>query len=178
MTTEYNLQICLTVESRKEKGGETNIGIIVHSHTGHTLSVAMKLKEKLSAAGHVVTLEQVETAGPVKLSATSAELKTRPAIDTYDALVFGSPVHGGRMSAAMTSYLEQITSLQGKRAACLVTHFFHREWGGNQTIKLMKEVCESKGATVCGSGSVGWLSLGRKRRISKVVDNLANCFEL
>jgi flavodoxin len=140
-----------------------NIGMIVYSQTGHTLSVAMELKEKLSAAGHVVTLEQVETAGPVKLSAQSAELKTKPAIDTYDALVFGCPVRGGRMSAAMTSYLEQITSLQGKRVACLVTHFFFRGWGANQTIKLMKEVCESKGATVCGSGSVRWLSLRRYR---------------
>jgi NAD(P)H dehydrogenase (quinone) len=153
-----------------------NIGIIVHSNTGHTLSVAMKLKEKLSTAGHVVTLEQVETAGPVKLSARSAELKTKPAIDIYDALVFGSPVHGGRMSAAMTSYLEQIPSLQGKRVACLVTHFFRREWGANQTIELMKEVCESKGATVCGSGNVKWLSLSRKRQISRVVDSLSELF--
>jgi len=153
-----------------------NIGIIVHSHTGHTLSVAMKLKEKLSAFGHAATLEQVQTAGPVKLSAQSAELKTKPAIDTYDALVFGSPVHGGRMSAAMTSYLEQIPSLQGKRVACLVTHFFRREWGADQTIELMKEVCESKGATVCGSESVRWLSLSRKRQISRVVDSLSELF--
>ena len=49
----------------------------------------MKLKEKLSIAGHMVTLEQLETAGPVSLSATSAELKTVPAIETYEALVFG-----------------------------------------------------------------------------------------
>ena len=155
-----------------------NIGIIVHSQTGHTLSVATRLKEKLSAAGHAVNLERVEVSEPAKPGATDVQLKTKPEIDTYDALVFGSPVWGGRMSAAMTSYLEQVTSLQGKKVACLVTGLFPAGWGRNQTVAQMKEVCESKGATVCGSGSVGWLSLGRKRKISRVVDNLANCFEL
>jgi len=153
-----------------------NIGIIVHSHTGHTLSVATKLKEKLSAAGHMVALKQVEPAGSVDLSAKSAELKTKPAIDAYDALVFGSPVWGGHMSAPMTSYLEQLPSLQGKKVACLVTHFFFRGWGAKQTIALMKEVCESKGGTVCGSGSVRWLSLNRKHQISREVDRLSELF--
>ena len=155
-----------------------NIGIIVYSHTNHTFSVAMKLKERLSAAGHVVRLERVEVYGPAKLGATYVRLKTKPEIDTYDALVFGSPVRGGAMPPAMTSYLEQVASLQGKRVACLVTHFFPPEWGANQTIKRMKEICESKGATVCGSGDVGWPRLGLKRRIAYVVDNLADCFSL
>ena len=101
-----------------------NIGIIVYSQTGHTLSVAMKLEEKLSAAGHVVNLERVEIYGPDRPGATHVSLKTKPSIDAYDALVFGSPVRGGMMPPAMTSYLEQVTSLQGKRVVCLVTHFF------------------------------------------------------
>lgn len=41
-----------------------NIGIIVYSISGHTLSVAAKLGEKLSAAGHAVTLERLETEVP------------------------------------------------------------------------------------------------------------------
>jgi flavodoxin len=154
-----------------------NIGIIVYSRTGHTLSVATKLKEKLSAAGHAVTLERLEAIGPVSLSATSAELKTKPAIGAYEALVFGSPAQGGMPAPPMTSYLEQVASLEGKKVACLATHFFPRGWGGNQTLAQMKAVCESKGATVCGSGSVGWLRLGRKQEIARVVDSLANCFE-
>ena len=153
-----------------------NIGIIVYSRTGHTLSVATKLKEKLSAAGHMVTLEQLETAGPVSLSATSAALKTVPAIDTYEALVFGSPVQGGVPAPPMVRYLEQVASLDGKKVACLVTGFFPAGWGQNQTVAQMRETCESKGATVCGAGSVGWLSLRRKRQISKVVDSLSALF--
>ena len=153
-----------------------DIGIIVYSHTGHTLSVAMKLKEKLSAAGHAVNLERVEVSGSARLGAADAQLKTKPKIDTYDALVFGSPVRGGMMPPAMTSYLEQVTSLRGKKVACLVTHFFPPGWGANQTINQMKEICESKGATVCGSGNVGWPRLGRKRQVADVVDNLSRLF--
>ena len=153
-----------------------NIGIVVYSHTGHTLSVARKLEQKLSAAGHVVTLEQVETAGPVSLSATSVELKTKPAVDTYDGLVFGTPVRGGVLAAPMMSYLEQVASLEDKKIVCLVTGFFPAGWGRNQTVAQMKELCESKGATVCGTGSVGWFSLRRKRQISQVVDSLSALF--
>jgi len=36
-----------------------NIGIIVYSKTGNTLSAAQKLQEKLVAHGHVVNIEQI-----------------------------------------------------------------------------------------------------------------------
>jgi flavodoxin len=153
-----------------------NVGIIVYSRTDHTLSVARKLEERLSADGHAVTLEQLEIAGPVNPSATRAALKTRHAIDPYDALVFGSPVNGGRMSAAMNSYLEQVPSLQGKKVFLLLTHFFFRGWGAEQTIAQMTEVCESKGAAVRGSGTVRWTSLRRRRQIARAVDSLSGLF--
>jgi flavodoxin len=150
-----------------------SIGIIVYSRNGHTLSVAKKLERRLSADGHGVTLEQLETTGPVDLSATTAPLKTKPVIDPYDILVLGSPVNGGRMSAAMNSYLQEIPSLQGKKVALLLTHYFFPGWGAKQTFAQMKEVCESKGATVIGSGSVRWTSLRRRRQISDSVDSLS-----
>jgi flavodoxin len=153
-----------------------NIGIIVYSQTGHTLSVATKLKEKLSADGHVVNLERVEASGPTKPGATDVQLRTKPDINAYDALVFGSPVQGGTMPPAMTSYLEQVTPLQGKRVVCLVTHFFPPGVGANQTLKQMAEICESKGATVFGSGNVGWPRLRLKRQIADVVDSLSKLF--
>jgi NAD(P)H dehydrogenase (quinone) len=153
-----------------------NIAIIVYSHFGHTLSVAAKLQEALSAAGHTVNLERVEAAGPVRPTAIDVPLKTRPEIAGYDALVFGAPVWGGTLASPMASYLEQVPSLRGKKVACLVTHLFPPGWGGDRTIGQMKEICESKGATVCGSGSVGWPRLGRRRKIAGIVEDLAACF--
>lgn len=153
-----------------------NIGIVVYSRTGHTWSVAVKLKDRLCASGHAVALERLETVGPVSLGPTGGELKTKPAIDAYEALVFGSPVQGGMLAPPMLSYLEQVASLEGKRVACLVTGFFPAGWGRNQVLAQMKELCASKGATVCGSGSVGWFSLGRGRQISRVVNSLSALF--
>jgi flavodoxin len=154
-----------------------NIGVIVYSWTGHTLSVAMQLKERLTAAGHAVNLERVEVVGPEELGATDVQLKTKPETGPYDALVFASPVRGGMMPPAMTRYLEQVPSLEGKKVACLVTHFFPPGWGAKQTLQQMIAVCESKGATVCGSGEVGWPRLGQQRRIADVVDRLSKSFE-
>jgi len=153
------------------------IGIIVYSMTGHTLAVATKLQDALSATGHDVHLEPPRVAGPVSLGATDALLETVPEIDLYDALVFATPVRGGTPAPPMASYLEQITSLVGKRVACLVTGVFLAGWGRNQTLTQMVETCASKGATVCSSGSVGWWSLGRRRQIAEVVDNLAGCLK-
>jgi len=152
------------------------VGIIVYSHTGHTLTVAERLKERLSEIGHRVTLERLETVGPVSLGADRAELRTKPFVGGYDALVLGSPVRGGRMSAPMRSYLEQVPSLEAKKIACLVTGVFPAGWGRNQTLAEMEGACKSKGAEVCGSGSVGWFSLRRNKKISRVVDRLSKVF--
>jgi flavodoxin len=154
-----------------------SIGIIVYSRTGNTLSVAQKLKKRLSTAGNTVTLQRLEILGPVSLSVTRVELKTVPPIDQYDVVVFATSVQGGVPAPAMKGYLEQLDSLVGKQVACLVTGFFpFAEWGRNQTIAQMIEICESKGATVRGSGSVGWLSLRRKQQIKDLVDNLSIVF--
>ena len=153
-----------------------NIGIIVYSHTGHTLAVAERLKETLSAAGHSVSLERLETVGPVALGATDARLKNKPEIDGYEALVLGTAVRGGEPAPPMAGYLDQLPSLEGIRVACLATGFFPAQWGQNQTLAKMAEVCASKGATVCGSGSVRWPALRRKRRTSEVVEEMAGLF--
>jgi flavodoxin len=154
-----------------------NIGTVVYSQTGHTLSVVAKLQEALSDAGHIVRLERVETVEPIRIYAANPQLKTTPEIDRYDALVFATPVQGGAPAPAMGSYLEQVTSLQGKKVACLVTGIFPAGWGRNQAIGQMEETCTAKGATVCGSGSVGWWSLRRRQQIAAVVEDLAGCFE-
>ena len=154
-----------------------NIGIIIYSQTGNTHSVALKLKEKLSAAGHSANIERVEISGELGPGVTNSQLKTRPEVDTYDALVFGAPVLGFSLSPVMKSYLTQIASLKSKKVACLVTEFFPFPWmGGNQAISQMKKICESKGAAVCGSGIVNWSRARRDQQIIEVVDRLSRLF--
>ena len=153
-----------------------NVGIIVYSQTGHTLSVAAKLEQALSVVGHSATLERLEPVEPARPGATDVQLETAPDVAAYDALVFCSPVWGGTLASPMASYLGQIASLQGKRVACLVTQLFPPAMGGNQTLAQMRGICESKGATVSGSGDVNWLRLRRGQKIAEVVDSLSQAF--
>lgn len=154
-----------------------NIGMIIYSHTGNTLSVAEKLKEKLFEAGHTVSLERLETVGPATLATEGDPLKTQPAVDPYDALVLGCPVRGGAPAPPMLTFLEHVESLEGKHIVCLVTGFFPFDgWGRNQTVAQLKEICESKGATFHGAESIGWFSLNRKQQISDAVNGLNQRF--
>ena len=149
------------------------IGIIVYSQTGNTFSVATKLKESLSAAGHSATLEQVKVAGERKPGTRGFKLETLPNVAPYDGLVFGAAVEAFSLSPVMRGYLDKVPSLQQKKVACLVTQAFPYPWlGGNRAARQMRRLCESKGATVCGSGVVNWMRSRRDQRIAGVVDRL------
>jgi flavodoxin len=153
-----------------------NIGVIVYSQSGHTLIVAKALVEALVGAGHSVALEQVKSAGLANLGQVDVPLQAKPEIDGYDALVFGAGTWGGSIPSPMATYLAQLDSLAGVRVACLVTGFFSAKMGRAQNLAQMKAVCEDKGATVVGGGSVGWLSFRRKRQIVEVVEQLSQLF--
>jgi flavodoxin len=153
-----------------------DVGIIVYSLSGHTLAVATRLGEHLSALGHNVVLERLETAGP-DTDAARVVLKACPDVRRYDAVVFGCPVRGGQPAPPMRSYLERLESMSGKRVACLVTGFFPAAWGRSQTMASMSEICESKGAKICGCASVGWFNMRRHRDMAQAVDELARCLE-
>jgi flavodoxin len=153
------------------------IGIIVYSQTGNTLSVATKLKESLSAVGHSAALQEVKVVGERKPGARGFKLETPPRVEPYDVLVFGAAVEAFSLSPVMRGYLEKVASLQNKKVACLITQAFPYPWlGGNRAVRQMRRLCESKGATVCGSGIVNWMRLHREERIAGVVDRLTKLF--
>ena len=87
-----------------------NIGIIVYSQTGNTLSVAERLKEALSSKGHTSSIERVE----IVAESLHPKLKAAPDTVPYDALVLASPVHAFTLAPAMKAYLAQLPELSGK----------------------------------------------------------------
>ena len=147
-----------------------NIGIIVHSHTSNTLSVAEKLKEKFMADGHLVTLEQVTAVNEDPQAAATAELKTIPDTTGYDILVFGAPVRGFSLSPVMLLYLNQLPSLQGKKISCFVTQQLPYAWlGGNRSVKQMKKAVIAKNGMVHETGVVNWSSKKREDLITDLI---------
>jgi flavodoxin len=146
-----------------------NIGIIVYSHSGHTLSAARRLQETLSSAGWQADLVRLET---VNHDRKSADLKSVPSLAGCGTLVLCTPVHGGLPAPAMQRFLEQIPTLKGKRVACLVTHFFPRNWGADHAIAWLKAACEAKGAHVLGAAEVRWFFLPAPGRLKQAADEL------
>ncbi|MGI6606725.1 MAG: flavodoxin family protein [Peptococcia bacterium] len=151
------------------------IGIIIHSHTGNTLSVAQKLKEKLLAEGHSVSLEQVIAVDDQQVNQAKVEFANKPELDAYDVLIFGAPVRAFSLSAIMAAYLTQAASMQGKKVGCFMTQQFPYPWlGGNRSIRQMKNLCEAKDAQVVATGVVNWSSKQRQEKISDTVQKLSH----
>lgn len=147
------------------------IGLIVYSETGNTLSVAQKLEQTLKTAGHAVTLAKIEADRDPKTNAVT--LKSTPAVDSYDAVIFASPVQGFSLAPGMKEYLTQISSLSGKKAACFVTQHLKKDWmGGSHANRQIAAACKAKGTEVLSSGIVHWSSETRDAQIGEVVRKL------
>lgn len=153
-----------------------NIGMIVYSQTGHTLSVAETLRDKLIASGHGITLEQIEVEGDVA-PGQEVHFKTLPDPAPYDTLILAAPTQAFSLVEVMKQYLAQVDSLSGKSIACLTTEFFPFPWmGGNRAIRQMTDLATAKGAAVRGGGVINWSRMGRERQIVEVTDSLCGLF--
>lgn len=151
-----------------------NIGIIVHSATGNTLSVAEKLKDSLAAKGYVATVERVTAVSDDPRVTGGNQLKDAPSIDSYDALIFGAPVWGFSLSSVMNAYLQQQPSLRGKKVGCFVTQQLpYACMGGNHAIRQMKNACEAGNAVVCKTGIVNWSSKKKEDQITVLIEQMA-----
>ncbi len=151
-----------------------NIGIIVYSHTGNTYSVAQKLNETLDGEKYSATLEQVTINSEAKPGESNFQFTNTPAVDHYDAIIFGAPVHAFSLATVMKSYLEQLPSLSGKNVACFVTKQLPLKWtGGNRAVNQMKDICISKGANVLGTEVVIWSKSSREQSINNCIENLS-----
>jgi flavodoxin len=153
------------------------IGIIVHSQTGNTLSVAQKLQEKLTASGHSVKLERITPVGGEQKDMKNIRLENLPDLGVYDALVLAAPVHAFSVSPVMAEYLKQLPSIQGKKIACFVTKGLPFKWtGGNRAISQIKTACESKGGRVVTAGIINWGDAKRENIIAEVIVNISRSF--
>ena len=152
-----------------------NIGIIVSSKTGNTLSVAEKLQERLQADGHNTVLEHLHASNESEMDPGKIELSSPPAINGYDMLVFASPVNGFRLGAVMQAYLESLPSLEEKLLAGFVTEGLPLPaMGGNQAIAGMQKLLNAKGGKLSATGIINWMAEGKKsKQTAKVIEDIA-----
>lgn len=152
------------------------IGIIVHSVTNNTYSVAQKLHDRLIEAGNEVEIQRVSMVGGDKPEGKNIELENPPDVSQYDALIFGGPVHAFSLAPAMRVYLEQMSSVQDKKIALFVTKGLRFDWtGGTRAIGQMKKACQSKGGIIMGTGIIVW-NKQRDKKIAEVVEKFSKLF--
>lgn len=152
------------------------IGIIVYSKTGNTKIVADRLKEKLEAAGHEVSLEPVipeEGSEPGK----TIRFSSAPDVSPYEGIVFASPVQGFALAPFMKAYLGQIGPLKGKKTACFVTKHLKGAWtGARSALRFMKKSVESKGGILEAADFIVWPDSEREARIHEILERLSGVF--
>ena len=153
------------------------IGIVVHSKTGNTYSVAERLSNALLQVEHEVALEKVMTKDDKQKDPRKIEIKDKPKISDYDALIFGAPVWAFSLSTVMTAYLKQVGSMQGKKVICYVTHAFPYPWlGGSRAVGQMIKLCQEMGADVIETGIINWSNKQREAEITGLVERASELF--
>ncbi len=153
------------------------IGIIVHSRTGNTQSVALKLKDKLSAKGHLVDVIQLKMKEEYKPGLKDIQFEGLPDLNSYEGLILGSPVEAFSLCPVMKGYISQVPSFESKKMAGFVTQFFPFPWmGGNGAIVQMKALCKQKNGTMSDTGVINWKNRKREKMITDMVDKLGAIF--
>ena len=144
----------------------------MHSDTGHTLSVAEKLKSKLISLNHDVNIEKVIALNDKEEQATNIQLQNIPDINEYDFIFFAAPVRAFNISPVISKYLSQLSSLEKRKIICFVTMFFPFKWmGGKNAISKMKIMCEEKNGEVIDVGIINWKKIDREKNINEMIEN-------
>ncbi|NLI53098.1 MAG: flavodoxin family protein [Clostridiales bacterium] len=148
-----------------------NVGIIVYSKTGNTLSVAERLRESLEQEGCSVQVERfsAETEGPQ--SNKVVRLTANPDPSGYDLLIFGAPVQAFSLDPAMKLYLSGLAKQKQRPTLCFVTQHFPKPWmGGKQATRQMMQLLSDKGLTAKSLGVANWTSKQREALIATITE--------
>lgn len=154
------------------------IGIVVHSITGNTLSVAERLQKRLQALGHDVAIERIRPTGQEPVQGTAAvTLAEKPDLSRYEALIFGAPVQAFSLDPVMQVYLTQVGDLNGRKTACFLTQQLpFKFFAGNRSLATMKKLCNDRHGSICQTGIVNWGNKQREQMITDLVEAFARQF--
>ena len=150
-------------------------GIIIHSNTGNTKSVAERIKEKLITGGDSAEIIRLRIAGEYKPGDLNVRLENMPDISPFDRLIIGSPVNAFSLAMPMKLFLKEIGDLSGRKIDCYVTMFFPFKWmGGYNAISLMKKICQNNNGMVTSSTIINWSSKNRENMIKEFISKIVN----
>jgi NAD(P)H dehydrogenase (quinone) len=125
-----------------------NIGIAVHSESGHTANLARAIADQWRAMGHEAEVELLRTSGQVKPSSRNVEFRRLPEFEDVQAILVGGPVWAGSASPAAISYIQSLESLKGKKALSFITHGLPFKFIAKRALKQMNKKFDCTGAEI------------------------------
>lgn len=151
-----------------------NIGILVHSKTGNTLSVVKLLEESLRKNGHTVSVERIVPDNEDQPTSSKIRLVSAPSASKFDSVVLAGPVHGFSPTPAIVKWIEGSNDLNGRSIPVIITQQFPFPWmGGNGTVRKITGLLQGKGAKVPVSCIVNWGSGKRQMLIDEAVSKIS-----
>ncbi|MBP1918611.1 flavodoxin family protein [Youngiibacter multivorans] len=151
-----------------------NIGILVHSKTGNTLSVVKLLEDRLRKNGHTVSIERIVPDNEDQPDKSKIKLVSAPSASGFDSVVLAGPVHGFSPTAAIVRWIEGSDDLNGKNIPLVITQQLPFPWmGGNGTVRKITALLEKKGAKVPVTSIVNWGSGKRQMLIDDTVNKVS-----
>ena len=130
--------------------------VIYYSYTGHTHRIAQLIMGILRNKGEEVIPVRIRPLKEVKnffMQCKEAFLAKKPKLyrtlldlESFDKVIFGSPVWALKPAPAINTYLDNCGPLKAKTAICFVT--YGSGVGKDKALGIMKNNLEKKGARV------------------------------
>lgn len=156
-----------------------NIGIVIHSQSGHTAQIAKYLGNAFTEKGHDVDTSLLRTSGKVTPRSSSFELKSIPDVTDRDCILLGGPVWGFSASPVIIKYINHLGRLTGKKVLCFVTKGLPFLWtGGTQALKKMNLELSLSDATILDGEIIRTPGMPNEQKVRPVIDRMVtSCLE-
>jgi len=143
-----------------------SVEILVHSQTGHCLSVAEILAGLARAAGHRASLTRITPSDEKETDLEKISITPVPEDTGADLYVIGAPVHGFSATPAIRKAVAQMPFLDGKRVVLFTTEWFPLDWmGGTHTLKQLEQAVAGQGGQVVATCVIHWERKDRGEQI-------------
>lgn len=150
-----------------------NIGIIVHSKSGHTFNVARKIASQCTAEKIDSEIIQLKAEGTLAPRSKDITISNPPAIDKYDAIIFAGPVWAFTASPVITAFLKSVKDCKSKKILCFVTMGFPFPFlGGKGALNVMNKILSGSGGTVVPGEVITSVALSNRAKLKCIVERI------
>ena len=153
-----------------------NIGIIIHSQSGHTAAMAKAIAEQFRQHGHDVDIKLLLTSGLAKPGSRNFTISNTPddeELARFNVILFGGPVWGFKASPVIREYLAWLKKLNGKKVMSFVTMGLPwKSFGGINAIRAMNEELKASGGTVLPGEILQYFFGFNKQKLQKALERI------